>query len=99
MARNTLELDGDVLDRLAASLIETRRALKSPAVGGEAGTEQFGHDALAERVRQFSNTWDAARRDLAEAVGDLAGSARSIATTFETVDGDLAGSLDDGGAP
>jgi hypothetical protein len=92
MSRSTLSFDAEALDRLAATLAGVQSAFDATGSAGIA-PEHVGHARLAQRVESFSSSWNDTRRSLAEEIGGLSSSARSIADGFRAADDSLAAAL------
>lgn len=55
--------------------------------------DHVAHEALGGAVIAFAGAWNAKRHNMIEAVEVVRDAYDDIATTFDTTDGDLAGSL------
>ena len=92
MSGAELRLDLDELEQLKKELVIT-----SIAFGDIHRLESFGdavgHNGLAQRVDEFSSSWDLRRAEIVAALDTLWRAVGQISGTFSDVDGQMAAHL------
>ncbi|BDZ41251.1 hypothetical protein GCM10025865_05500 [Paraoerskovia sediminicola] len=95
MSGYDLSMDMEALRTLADDLDAICAELSEADDVSEVAAHATGHDALADRVRDFADKWRVKREDMLGDVTKLRDAVMTIAENFTQVDADLAKALEE----
>ncbi|MER3387583.1 MAG: hypothetical protein RIC81_09265 [Microcella pacifica] len=92
----TLKVDIDEMESLVSSLWRVEGYLDRSDYWSDRVADAVGHDALAQRCRDFSRSWDDNRVKVVERVAGIRTSVSKIAASFAELETELATAITGG---
>lgn len=91
----TLEINTDTMREAGSSLRTVAVEFDAAKDHSREAADAVGHDGLADRLRNFADSWDGRREEILEDINTLSERCTVIAESFEQLDGELGAVADD----
>ncbi len=89
----TLKLDSTMLVDLGHHLRAVATEFDAAQHNADYLATAAGHEALAEKIKDFASVWDDKRAEMLDAIASLADAAKGAGEQYEQLDNDLAQAL------